>query len=91
MINISFKYQIHEILLDYENQIIKYSYFKNIAINIKKFRSVNNISVEKLCDQTNISPRVMSKINKGQYTKLTILECEKIAFILKIKIDELFK
>ena len=63
----------------------------NIAINIKKFRSVNNISVEKLCDQTNISPRVMSKINKGQYTKLTILECEKIAFILKIKIDELFK
>ena len=63
----------------------------NIAINIKKFRSVNNISIEKLCDQTNISPRVMSKINKGQYTKLTILECEKIAFILKIKIDELFK
>ena len=63
----------------------------NIAINIKKFRSVNNISVEKLCYQTNISPRVMSKINKGQYTKLTILECEKISFILKIKIDELFK
>jgi len=63
----------------------------NIANNLKKFRSVNNISIEKLCNQTNISPRVMSKINKGQYTKLTILECEKIAFILKIKIDELFK
>lgn len=63
----------------------------NIANNLKKFRSVNNISIEKLCNQTNISPRVMSKINKGQYTKLTILECEKIAFVLKIKIDDLIK
>ena len=63
----------------------------NIANNLKKFRSVNNISVEKLCDQTNISPRVMSKINKGQYTKLTILECEKIAFVLKIKLYHLLK
>tara|TARA_B110000879_G_C10681910_1_gene322043 strand:- start:239 stop:466 length:228 start_codon:yes stop_codon:yes gene_type:complete len=61
----------------------------NIAINIKKFRSVNNISIEKLCDVTNISPRVMSKINKGTYTNLSILECEKIAFVLKIKIDQL--
>jgi len=63
----------------------------NIANNLKKFRSVNNISIEKLCDQTNISPRVMSKINKGQYTKLTILECEKISFVLKIKINDLLK
>ncbi|MDG1967145.1 MAG: helix-turn-helix domain-containing protein [Flavobacteriaceae bacterium] len=61
----------------------------NIAINIKKFRSVSTISIEKLCEKTNISPRIMSKINKGLYTKLTILECEKIAFVLKIKIEEL--
>jgi len=33
----------------------------------------------------------MSKINKGLYTKLTILECEKIAFVLKINIEELIK
>ena len=63
----------------------------NIANNLKKFRSVNNISIEKLCKKTNISPRIMSKINKGLYTKLTILECEKIAFVLKINIEELIK
>jgi len=72
-------------------RVLNIHILNNIATNIKFFRTVKNISVKKLCDITNISPRVMGKINKGLYTKLTILECEKIAFVLKIEIDELFK
>jgi DNA-binding XRE family transcriptional regulator len=62
---------------------------KNIGNNIKKLRDINKISKERLAEMICISKRRMTMIEEGNYIKLTVIECEKIAFSLKTSINQL--
>ena len=63
----------------------------NIGINIKNFREKNSISLERFSEMSNTQIRRLRKIEKGNCTNLTLIECQKVSFVLKISLCKLIE
>lgn len=57
--------------------------FKELGINIKKFREFNNMTLQELSDKTNIRKEYLQKIEDGKVYGLDTFKFLKIAEALK--------